>query len=123
MLNALIKLLIGDLEQKRGYNRLRKRVKGLPDDYRFAFQKMQRYMYSVGAPGGDMTIFTDLTVFTDLVDLLEISAAEGKQVLEVTGSDVALFCDEFMRASAARMEGRREKLNQDIADKLKKEGR
>lgn len=46
-----------------------------------------------------MTIFTDLTMFTDLVDLFEASAAEGREVLDVIGSDVGKFCDEFMRAS------------------------
>jgi DNA-binding ferritin-like protein (Dps family) len=122
MLDSIIKLLIGDLEEKRAYKQLMKRVNALPEDYRFAFRKIRHYMFSVGSPSGDMTVFTDLTMFTDLVELLEASAAEGKPVLEVTGSDVGRFSDEFMRAASSHKAAPREKLNQEIMDKLNKNG-
>ncbi|MBD0382894.1 DUF1048 domain-containing protein [Paenibacillus sedimenti] len=119
----MIKLLKGDMEDKRAYKQMMKRVDALPKDYRFAFRKIQHYMFSVGPPGGDMTIFTDLTMFTDLVDLFEASAAEGRQVLDVTGSDVGKFCDEFMRAAATNTETLREKLNKEVMGKFNKEER
>lgn len=122
MLDSIIKLLIGDMEEKRAYKQLMKRVGALPEDYRFAFRKIQHYMYSVGPPGGDMAIFTDLGMFTDLVDLLEASAAEGKQVLDVIGNDVGAFCDEFMSAAAAGNENSRDKLNNEIMEKFNKRG-
>lgn len=122
MLDSIIKLLIGDLNEKRAYKQLMKRVNALPEEYRFAFRKIQHYMFSVGPPGGDMTVFTNLTMFTDLVDLLEASAAEGKQVLDVTGDDVGRFCDEFMGASAANHQSPREKLNKEIMDKFNHNG-
>lgn len=124
MLDSIIKLIIGDMEDKRAYKQIMKRVDALPKDYRFAFRKIQHYMFSVGPPGGDMTIFTDLTMFTDLVDLFESSAADGKQVLDVIGSDVGRFCDEFMRASVntENTEQLREKLNKEVMEKFKKEG-
>jgi DNA-binding ferritin-like protein (Dps family) len=121
MLDSIIKLIIGDLEEKRVYKQFMKRVNALPKDYRFAFRKIQHYMFCVGPPGGDMTIFTDLTMFTDLVDLFEASAAEGKQVLDVIGSDVGKFCDEFMRASVTNTETLREKLNKEVMEKFNKE--
>lgn len=68
-----------------------------------------------------MTIFTDLTMFKDLVDLFEASAAEGRQVLDVIGSDVGKFSDEFMRASVTNTETVREKLNKEIMEKFNKE--
>lgn len=124
MLDSIIKLIIGDMEDKRAYKQMMKRIDALPKDYRFAFRKIQHYMFSVGPPGGDMTIFTDLTMFTDLVDLFESSAADGKQVLDVIGSDVGRFCDEFMRASVntENTEKLREKLNKEVMEKFKKEG-
>ncbi|WP_379139830.1 DUF1048 domain-containing protein [Paenibacillus sp. sgz500992] len=122
MLDSIIKLIIGDMEEKRAYKQMMKRVDALPKDYRFAFRKIQHYMFSVGPlGGGDMTIFTDLTMFKDLVDLFEASAAEGRQVLDVIGSDVGKFSDEFMRASVTNTETVREKLNKEIMEKFNKE--
>lgn len=123
MLDSIIKLLIGDLEEKRAYKRLMKRVDAMPDDYRFAFRKIQHYMFSVGPPDGDMTIFTDLTMFRDLADLLETGAAEDKHVLDVIGNDVDKFSDEFMRASSSAAESSRSQLNKEIMDHFQKEER
>ena len=122
MLDSIIKLIIGDLEEKRVYKQMMKRVDALPKDYRFAFRKIQHYMFSIGSPDGDITIFTDLTMFTDLLDLFESSAAEGRRVLDVIGSDVGKFSDEFMRASGAKTETLRDKLNKEIVGRFHKEG-
>lgn len=121
MLDSVIKLIIGDMEDKRAYKQMMKRARALPKEYRFVFRKIQHYMFSVGPPDGDMTIFTDMTMFTDLVDLFEASAAEGRQVLDVIGRDVGKFCDEFMRASVTNTELLRKKLNQEIMEKFNKE--
>ncbi|MBU3138189.1 DUF1048 domain-containing protein [Clostridium gasigenes] len=117
MFDYIIKLVIGDVEEKREYKQMMKRVDALPKEYKFAFGKIQHYMYSIGPLNGDMIIFTDL------VDLFESSAAEGRQVLEVIGSDVGKFCDEFMQASITNTEILREKLNKEVAEKFNKEGR
>lgn len=123
MIDKFIKLIIGDLDEKREYKQMMKRVEALPKDYSFAFKKIQKYMYTVGAPGGNMTIFTDMTMFTDLVDLFEVSAADGRQVIDVIGSDVDKFCDEFMSAYITNSETLREKLNKEIMEKFNNEGR
>ena len=47
MLDSIIKLIIGDLEDKRAYKQMMKRVNALPKDYRFTFHKIQHYMFSV----------------------------------------------------------------------------
>ncbi|WP_438445237.1 DUF1048 domain-containing protein [Gorillibacterium sp. sgz5001074] len=121
MLDAIMKRIIGDLEEKRAYKQLMKRVDALPKDYRYAFRKIQHYMYSVGPVGGDLTVFTDLTMFTSLVEWFEASAAEGRQVLDVIGQDVGKFSDEFMRASVFHPDTRREQLNQEIMNRFNKE--
>lgn len=123
MFDNFIKLIIGDLDEKREYKQMMKRVDALPKDYSFAFKNIQKYMYSVGAPGGDMTIFTDMTMFMDLVDLFETNAADGRQVIDVIGSDVGKFCDEFMSAYVTNSETLQKKLNTEIMEKFNKKGR
>jgi DNA-binding ferritin-like protein (Dps family) len=122
MFDSIIKLIIGDMEEKRAYKQMMKRVHHLPKDYKFAFRKIQHYMFTVGPPNGDRTIFTDLTMFTNLVDLFEENAAEGRRVLDVIGSDAGEFSDEFMRASATSTKKLQKKLNKEVMEKLNKEG-
>ncbi len=52
--------------------------------------------------------------------LFETGAAEGKRVLEITGEDVAGFCDEVLRNARTYTENRRADLNRDIMNKLGK---
>lgn len=110
MLNSIFKLITGDLEDKRVYRQMMKRVDALPNDYRYTFRKIQHYMFSVGPIGNDITIFTHL------LDLFEACAAEGRKVLDVIGSDVSKFCDEYMHASSSDTETRRKKLNKEILE-------
>ncbi|MEG1254660.1 DUF1048 domain-containing protein [Clostridium sp.] len=121
MFDSIIKLIIGDLDDKRAYKQMMKRVDALPKDYNFAFRKIQNYIYTVGSINVDMTIFENMTMFTDLIDLFESSATEGRQVIEVIGSDVDSFSDEFMSAYITNTETKREKLNKEIAEKFNKE--
>lgn len=116
MSKSLIELLVGDLGEKRAYRRFMKRVNALPKDYRYAFKKMQNYLYYTDLTGCE-------TLFTDLVELLEASAAEGKPVLEVLGGDVAGFCDELVRASVPNAVTPREKLNKEILEHFHKGGK
>lgn len=122
MLDSILKLIIGDMEEKRAYKQMMKRVDVLPKDYRFAFRKIQQYMFSVGPPDGDMTIFTDLTMFSNLIELLEISVLENRKLLDVVGNDVGKFCDEFMRASSTGGKTQREQINQKVTERFNKEG-
>jgi DNA-binding ferritin-like protein (Dps family) len=119
MLDSIIKLIIGDLEEKREYKQMMKRVDALPEDYRFAFRKIQKYMFSTGigidSDGG-------IKIFADLVDWFEASAAEGKQVLDVMGNDVGAFVEELASASITYTQKLREKLNKEVMEKFDKEG-
>ena len=102
-------------KDKREYKEYLARIKALPDEYRFAYEKMTTYMWSLfgGGDGYDM-----ISLQSDLLDLLEISAADGKHIYEVTGEDVAAFCDELLRNAKTYTENRREKLNNDIMKKI-----
>lgn len=123
MLDNFIKLITGGLEEKREYKQMMKRVDALPKDYSFAFKEIQKYMYTVGASNGDSTIFNDITIFMDLVDLFEVSWADGRQVIDVVGSDVGKFSDEFMSAYINDSKTLGEKLNKEIMEKFCKEGK
>ncbi|OJU17314.1 MAG: hypothetical protein BGN88_02035 [Clostridiales bacterium 43-6] len=116
MAKSFIEWIVGDLDAKREYKKMKKRVNALPKEYRFAFRKIEHYMYSIGPVGGDMSMFADLTLFTGLVDLFEASVAEGRQVLDVIGSDISRFSDELMRASGSDAMGK--KLNQEVMERL-----
>ncbi|MEG2236014.1 MAG: DUF1048 domain-containing protein [Clostridia bacterium] len=123
MFDNFIKLIIGDLDDKREYKQMMNRIDSLPEDYRFAFKKIQKYIYTVGGSSGDMTIFTDMVIFMDLVDLFEVSVADGRTITDVIGSDVSKFSDEFMSAYITDSKTLREKLNKDIMERFNKEDR
>jgi DNA-binding ferritin-like protein (Dps family) len=102
--------------EKRKFRQMQKRAKALPAEYTYVFNKIQRYMWMhSGGSGMDM-----LPIFTDLLDLFETGAAEGKRVLQVTGEDVAAFCDELLRSARTYTQDWREDLNRDIMRKLRK---
>lgn len=103
-MDNIIKKIIGD---KKEYREQMARVEALPEDYRYVYNKIQSYMWSFsGGSGMDM-----LKTQYDIIDLFETGAAEGKHVLEVTGEDVADFCDELMRSNKLWTDGIRNRLN------------
>lgn len=118
-IKKFIKLIIGDPWDSRGYKKMMKRVKALPKDYQYVFLKIKHYMTVNGVdPSGD------LAIFTDLVDLFETSVADGKQVLEVIGSDVGEFCNELIRTSVIHTkitEYLWGNINKEIMEKIDKE--
>lgn len=103
-MSNLIKKLRQD---KKEYRQQMARIAALPEDYQFVFGKMQGYMWSfAGGDGFDM-----LKTQYDLIDLLEIAATEGKHVLDVTGEDVAGFCEDLMRGNKLWTDNIRKRLN------------
>ena len=72
------------------------------------------WMFAAGA-GYDM-----LKIHYDLIELFEDGAANGEHVLEITGEDVAAFCEELLRSASTYTENWREALNSDILKKLGK---
>ena len=68
-------------QEKREYRAAMERVRALPEDYRFVYDKIQHYMWGhVAGDGMDMTM-----ILADLVDLFEQgeqTAAARKAILE-----------------------------------------
>jgi len=113
-MQEFIKKVFGD---KKEYKQQMARVKALPEDYQFVFNKIQKYMWNFAAGDG----YDMLKIQYELIDLFEAGAAEGKQVLEITGEDVAEFCDELLRNAKTYTENWHDKLNHDIMKKFGKE--
>ncbi|MGL6198072.1 MAG: DUF1048 domain-containing protein [Lachnospiraceae bacterium] len=111
MMFDIFEKLIGD---KKEYRQMMARVKALPDDYQYVYDKIQKYMWNYAAGSG----YDMLKVQYDLIDLFEAGTAEGKHILEVTGKDVAAFCDELLKNAKTYTEGWQKKLNSDIMEKL-----
>jgi len=77
------------IKQKRQWRAHTKRVKTLPRDYQIVYNEMQKYLFNVGPVDYEQC----MNLLTGIVDLFEEGASAGKDVLAVTGRDVAAFCD------------------------------
>ena len=109
----LFKKIIGD---KKEYKMMMARVEAMPEDYQFVFKKIQNYMFSrAGGDGMDM-----LKIHYDLIDMFESGVADDKDILEITGKDVAEFCDELLRNTKTWTAEGHEALNREIKKKLGK---
>lgn len=97
-------------EEKQEYRRHMERVRRLPEEYRFVFEKMQAYMWSFAGGDGRNMLKTQY----ELLELFEEGAARGKSVLDLTGKDVAGFCEQLIQGNRLWLDGRRERLNRQM---------
>ena len=104
------------IESKREYKQQMARVEALPKDYQYVFKKIQGHMWMFAAGAG----YDMMKIHYGLIELFEAGAADGKHVLEITGEDVAAFCEELLRSAATYTENLREALNRDILKKVGK---
>lgn len=102
------------IKEKRDYKHQMPRVEAMPEDYKFVFKKIQSYMWKFTAGAG----YDMMEMHNDLVELFESGIANRKKVLEVTGDDVAAFCEELLLNCKTYTENWRDKLNREIHEKL-----
>ncbi len=105
------------IKSNREYKQQMARVEALPKDYQYVYKKIQKHMWMFAAGDG----YDMLKIHYDLIELFEAGAADGKHVLEITGGDVAAFCDELLRNARTYTEDWRAALNRDIQKKLGRE--
>ncbi len=86
------------------------RVKVLPQDYQIVYKEIQKYLFKVGPV--ELTEGTGL--LSGIVDLFEEGVALGKGVLQVTGSDVAAFCDDLIKDSKTYADMHQESVDQEV---------
>lgn len=110
----ILNKLIGD---KKEYREMMARVKKLPEDYQFVYDKMQKYMWNFCAGNG----YDMLKIHYELIELFEVGAMDGKHVLEITGEDVAAFSDELLLNAKTYTENWHDQLNNEIKKKFDKD--
>ena len=74
-------------DDKREWRAHVTRTKKLPPSYRMVMEEIEKFMWNFAWDD------TMVATFDDILDLLEEGAAAGRPVLEVTGDDVAAYCD------------------------------
>ena len=80
------------IEGKKQWRTHMARVKALPPDYQIVYKEIQKYLFKVGPID-----LPDGPLLSGIVDFFEEGVAAGKGVLELTGNDVAAFCDDLVR--------------------------
>ncbi len=113
-MNNLMTRLIGD---KLEWRRMESRANGLPRDYRVVYGEMTSYLWRFTA-GDGMDI---VAILKDVLEEFEAGAADGKGALEVTGEDVAAYCDARLGDSnpyERYLKKWRDSLNQDVRKQL-----
>jgi len=83
------------IEGKKEWRAHMARVKALPHDYQIVYRKIQQYLFKVGP----VELTKGIGLLSGIVDLFEQGVALQKDVLEVTGRDVAGFCDDLIKDS------------------------
>ena len=106
-----LKKLVWD---KKEYKQMMARVEKMPMDYQFVYKKIQEYMWNFAAGDG----YDMLKIHYELIDLFEAGVADGKQVLEITGDDVASFCNELLENAKTYTADWGKKLNESIMKEL-----
>ena len=97
------------------------RIKALPGDYQIVYKEIERYLLNVGPVELiDETDFLATDLLSGIIDLFEEGAARGKGVLEVTGSDVAAFCDDLIKDSKTFADTLQESIDQEVKKAMKK---
>ena len=105
------------IEGKKEWRAHVARVKALPPDYQIVYKEIQKYLFKVGPV--QLTEGTGL--LSGIVDLFEEGAASGKGVLEVTGSDVAAFCDDLVKDSKTYADIYQESVDREVYKAIKKD--
>ncbi len=109
-------IIEGKKEWQKKWRAHMARVKALPQDYQIVYKEIQNYLFKVGPV--ELTDGTDL--LSGIVDLFEEGAALGKGVLEVTGNDVAAFCDDLIKDSKTYADTYQESVDQEVKKAMKK---
>lgn len=104
------------IEGKKEWRAHIARVKALPKDYQIVYKEIQKYLFKVGP----VELNEGIGLLSGIVDLFEEGAVLGKGVLEVTGSDVAAFCDDLIKDSKTYADIYQESVDQEVNKAIKK---
>lgn len=85
-MNTVLSAMIGE---KKQWRRMEARASALPRDHRIVYAEMKSYLWRFTASDG-MDI---VAILAEVLAELEAAAAHHRPALEVTGEDVAAYCD------------------------------
>lgn len=103
------------IEGKKEWRAHMARVKVLPQDYQIVYKEIQKYLFKVGP----VELSEGTGLLSGIVDFFEEGAALGKSVLEVTGNDVAAFCDDLIEGSKTYADIDQESFEQTVYKAMK----
>lgn len=109
---SFLEKIMGSFDEKREWKALETRAKALPSEYHNAYKAIQKYMWTAGDSPTDWEGTN--RIFSGILDLFEEGAAESKKVTDLTGEDVASFCDELVKDEQTWKDKYRQKLNSTI---------
>ena len=107
------------IQQKKQWRAHVRRVEKLPRDYQIVYHEMQKYIFLIGTVEYEDTIH----VLSGIVDLFAEGAAAGKDVLDVTGRDVAALCDELVAGVRTYADIAQEETDRAVRKAMEKEAR
>lgn len=115
MFNKIFAATQEQRQQKKTYKECVARSKKLPFEYREVYNTASKYMLNFSTSDSGV-----VNLFPEILDMFEIGAAEGRDVLEVVGHDVMAFCDGMLEGIATQTwTGKmRSKMNESIHKKL-----
>lgn len=104
------------IEGKKEWRAHVARVKVLPKDYQIVYKELQKYLFKVGP----VELTNGIGLLSGIIDLFEEGASLGKGVLEVTGNDVAAFCDDLIKDSKTYADVYQESVDLEVNKAMKK---
>ena len=107
------------IQQKKQWRAHVRRVEKLPRDYQIVYHEIQKYIFLIGTMEYEDTIH----VLSGIVDLFAEGAAAGKDVLDVTGRDVAALCDELVAGVRTYADIAQEETDRAVRKAMEKEAR
>lgn len=109
-MSSFLTKILGD---KKEWRSMEARANALPRGYQIVYGEVKSYLWRFTSGDGMATI----AILEDVLGLFESGAAQDKNVFDVTGEDVAGFCDEQLRGTTY-LDRWRASFNADVATKL-----
>ncbi|MDR2798860.1 MAG: DUF1048 domain-containing protein [Treponema sp.] len=102
------------IREKAEYKASRELVETLPEDYKFVYKEIEKYMFSFVVDESVMPVLMNIS------ESFAIAASNGRSVISITGEDVGLFCDNLIEKFKVKtwVGKQKEKMNKRIHKKF-----
>lgn len=104
------------LAEKQEWRNLEKRVKAMTADYQFVYKQMKTYIFKVTILDSQQMF----ELFEEIITLFEQGTENGLDVLDITGRDVATFCDQLTIDKQSHLDSVQREVEESIRQALLK---